>query len=183
MASAFVDFVQTVAIGFTDSGFASVFRREVDESCTALRKQKSAKIQNIAKLIVESPDHRGVARALSALNDLVNTDPQFRDIRLDLNREFRESARLAEYDSVDDGLSKLNLHRSLFRVRLPAKAISTVHKAKGLERERVLVLPCDRSHFAATEYKRRLLYVALSRATKSLAIVIPRQSPSPLFNL
>lgn len=183
IASAFVNFVQTVAIGFTDSGFANVFRREVDESCTAVRKQKSAKIQNIAKLIVESPDHRGVARALGALNDLVNTDPQFRDVRLDFSREFRESVRLSEYDNVDDGLSKLNLQRSLFRVPLPAKAISTVHKAKGLERERVLVLPCDKSHFAATEYKRRLLYVALSRASKSLAIVIPRVHPSPLFRL
>lgn len=183
IASAFTDFVQTVSVGFTDSGFANVFRREVEESCTGVRKQKSAKIQNLAKLIVESPDHRGAARALTALNELVATDPQFRDIRFDLRREFKESARLSDYDDVDDGLSKLNLHRSLFRIQLPAKAISTVHKAKGLEKERVLLLPCDKSHFAATEYKRRLLYVALSRATKSLAIVIPRQSPSPLFKL
>lgn len=183
IASAFVEFVQSVAIGFTDSGFANVFRREVDELCASVRKNRIAKIQRIAKPIVDSPDHRGVARALAALNELVNTDSQFRDIRLDLSREFRESVRLSDYENVDDGLSKLNLHRSLFRVPLPPKAISTVHKAKGLERERVLVLPCDKSHFSTTEYKRRLLYVALSRATKCLAIVIPRVLPSPLFRL
>ena len=183
VASAFIDFVQTVSVGFTDSGFANVFRREVDESCTGARRQKSAKIQSIARLIVESPDHRGVARALAALNDLVRTDPQFGEVRLDLSREFKESARLSDYDNIDDGLSKLNLHRSLFRTPLPAKAVSTVHKAKGLEKESVLLLPCDKSHFAATEYKRRLLYVAISRASKCLAIVVPRQNPSPLFKL
>ena len=183
IASAFIDFVQSVAVGFTDSGFANVFRREVEESCTVVRRHKSAKIQNIAKLIVESPDHRGVARALAALSKLLAGDSQFQDVRLDLSREFRESVRLSEYDSVEDGLSKLNLHRSLFRMPLPAKAISTVHKAKGLEREQVLLVPCDKSHFSATEYKRRLLYVAISRATKSLAIVIPRNSPSPLFRI
>lgn len=183
IASAFIDFVQSVAVGFTDSGYGNVFRREVEDCCTAKRRQKSSKIQNIARLIVETPDHRGAASALAALYELVSTDSQFQDIRLDLSREFKESIRLAQYDNVDEGLSALNLQRTLFRMPLPAKAISTVHKAKGLERERVVLLPCDRHHFAATEYKRRLLYVALSRATKSLAIVVPRQSPSPLFNL
>jgi DNA helicase-2/ATP-dependent DNA helicase PcrA len=183
ITSDFIKFVQSVAVGFTDSGYGNLFRREVEGSCAAKRRQKSAKIQKIAKLIVESPDHRGAARALAELDQLVKTDSQFRDIRLDLNREFRESIRLAQYDDLEAGLSALNLQRTLLRIPLPAKAISTVHKAKGLERERVVLLPCDKTHFAATEYKRRLLYVALSRATKTLAIVVPRESPSPLFNL
>ncbi|HKO43728.1 MAG TPA: UvrD-helicase domain-containing protein [Pyrinomonadaceae bacterium] len=183
IAAAFISFVQDVAVGFTDSGYGNLFRREVADSCAAKRRQKTAKIQKVARFIVDSPDHRGAARALAALSELVKTDNQFRDIRLDLSREFSESIRLAQYENIEEGLSALNLQRNIFRRPLPAKAISTVHKAKGLEKDRVLLVPCDRNHFAANEYKRRLLYVAVSRATESLAIVVPRESPSPLLKL
>lgn len=49
-------------------------------------------------------------------------------------------------DLMIRGQSKVmrNLKKSILRA---AKAISTVHKTKGLERERVVVLPCDKSHF------------------------------------
>jgi DNA helicase-2/ATP-dependent DNA helicase PcrA len=61
--------------------------------------------------------------------------------------------------------------------------IAAERKAKGLEKESVLLLPCDKQHFSDSDEKRRLLYVALSRATKSLALVIPRRLPSPLFRV
>lgn len=65
------------------------------------------------------------------------------------------------------------------RIGMPSKFISTVHKAKGLEADHVLLVPCDKAHFGDAEEKRCLLYVALSRAKKSLTIVTSMSTPSP----
>jgi DNA helicase IV len=124
-----------------------------------------------------------VARALAALNNLVKNDNSFGRVRIDLRREFIESAKFDQYQNPEEGLAEQHLRRVIFHPQLPPKAISTVHKAKGLEKDNVMVVPCDQEHFGATEAKRRLLYVALSRATKSLAIVLPRNSCSPLFRI
>jgi DNA helicase-2/ATP-dependent DNA helicase PcrA len=66
---------------------------------------------------------------------------------------------------------------------LPAKAISTVHKAKGLECDGVLIMPCDAQHFGDSLAARCRLYVAMSRAKRSLTFVVSRQKPSPLIAL
>ena len=63
-----------------------------------------------------------------------------------------------------------------------SKCISTVHKSKGLECENALVMMCDKGSFSNTEYKRRLMYVGLSRAKKSLTLVVCRDNPTPLFS-
>lgn len=181
IANDFVVFVQEVSRGFSDSAYGNRFRDEVTRNCAAKRMKKPAKIQEIARLIVECPNHRGIARALVRLIELVSADSAFDDISIDLWRELREATRLDQYDDPDVGLADITLRRTVSRTSMPAKVISTVHKAKGIERESVLIMPCDQHHFADTETKRRLLYVALSRATKSLALVLPRGSPHPLF--
>jgi hypothetical protein len=71
----------------------------------------------------------------------------FNDIKLDLKREFKEAIRLALYKDADVGIAELNRRRTIFRPSLPRKAISTVHKAKGLQKESVLIVPCDQQHF------------------------------------
>ncbi|HYS85680.1 MAG TPA: ATP-binding domain-containing protein [Bradyrhizobium sp.] len=63
----------------------------------------------------------------------------------------------------------------------PDRAISTVHKAKGLEAGRVIVMPCNSKHFPDNEAARSLLYVAISRATRSLTLVVSRSDASPLL--
>lgn len=183
IGSAFIEFVQSVAVGFSDTAYGKVFRREVADGCSSRRSQRPAKIQAIARFIVECPDHRGVARALTKLEEYVSTDEAFNEIKLDLRREFREASRLAQYEDLGVGIAELTLRRTVFRPSPPRKAISTVHKAKGLEKESVLIVPCDKEHFAGSDEKRRLLYVALNRATKSLALVLPRRSLSPLFHV
>lgn len=183
IAESFIKFVQSVACGFSNTSYGNILRREVNEGCRSARRQKSACIQEIARLIIECPDHRGVAQALAKLGAFIDTDKAFNDIKLDLKREFREAARLAQYEDANAGLAELALRRTVFRVSLPSKVISTIHKAKGHERENVIIMPCDEQHFGDSDAKRRLLYVALSRAIESLALVIPRNSPSPLFLL
>jgi DNA helicase-2/ATP-dependent DNA helicase PcrA len=179
----FIDFVQAIACGFSNSAYANLLRKEIKDNCCSTRRQKSAEVQGIARLIVECPDHRGVGRAVGRLLRLANTDEGFRDVKIDLKREARDAVRLAEHDDPSAAQADLAARRLFHAPVLPRKVISTIHKAKGLECENVLVLPCDLKHFGNSDAKRRLLYVALSRATKSLALVVPRKSPSPLLRL
>lgn len=61
------------------------------------------------------------------------------------------------------------------------RAISTIHKAKGLEFDHVILPCCGRDSFADDESARRLLYVALSRARTSVHMIVPAEAPSPLL--
>lgn len=180
LANAFVGFIQGVSKGFSDNAYADTFRDEIQNGCTGRRRKKPAIIQSLARILLESPDHRGVARAISRVRELTASDPAFSDIQIDLPRELREAERLAQYEDPEEGLLELSKRRTFTQGYMPPKVISTVHKAKGLERQSVMLLPCDKKHFADSDGKRCLLYVALSRPIKSLAIVVPKVSPSPL---
>ena len=46
-----------------------------------------------------------------------------------------------------------------------------------------MLLPCDRANFGGTKAARAKLYVALSRATTSLLLVVSKAKPSPLFKI
>jgi superfamily I DNA/RNA helicase len=61
------------------------------------------------------------------------------------------------------------------------RAVSTIYKAKGLEAPNVVIMPCDGTTFR--EKDRRLLYFAISRASRNLTLVVSRSSPSPIIEL
>jgi len=179
IAGAFTDFVQLVCKGFSDSAFADFLRAEVAAGAVKQRTRKPAQLQALARLILASPDHVGVAQALELLVALKDGDAQFADVEIDLRREFREAMRLATFADPASGLIEITRRRTAVRSNMPSKFISTVHKAKGLEADHVLLLPCDKAHFGDAEEKRCLLYVALSRAKKSLTVVTATSTPSP----
>ncbi len=110
---------------------------------------------------------------------MIRSDPAFASVHIDYPCEFWEASRLAEHADLADGRAQLAARRTHLRGAPPARAISTVHKAKGLEFENVLLLPCDAKTFR--EKDRRLLYVALSRATRSLTLVVSPNAPSRLI--
>ena len=62
-----------------------------------------------------------------------------------------------------------------------AKGLAASHKAKGLEFDDVVVAHCSRTPFGNEEQSRRLLYVAMSRARRSLLILASAGAPSPLL--
>jgi DNA helicase-2/ATP-dependent DNA helicase PcrA len=181
VASAAVSFVQEVSVGFTQSGFTNVLLDEVAAGCSAKRKLKRATLQDLGKFIIEQPDHRGVARMLERLSQLIANDRAFSTIVLDHPREFREAIHLGGFDQCNEGLAEIGRRRTYARPMPPTRALSTVHKAKGLEWEHVVVMPCDRQHFADTPTARCLLYVAMSRATCSLTLVVSRKDLSSLL--
>lgn len=120
---------------------------------------------------------------LRRLYELRESDPAFSKIEIDCHREFWDAVRLGEFDSTETGLAEITHRRTYLRPKPPPRAISNIHKAKGLECESVILMPCDGKTFPDNPETRCLLYVALSRATKRLLLVVSRDNPSPLFKL
>jgi DNA helicase-2/ATP-dependent DNA helicase PcrA len=181
LASAVVDFIGAVGIGFGASAFGDRFKTEVRDGCVRPCKGKPAKIQELARHIVADPTHRGVARMLRHLSELVISDASFHGIKFDRRREFWDAVHLGEFETPSAGIAELSHRRTHLRPKPPAKAVSTIHKSKGLECESVIVMPCDANTFPDKPSARCLLYVALSRATTRVLLVVSRNHPSPLL--
>ena len=181
LAGAVVGFMGDVGKGFSPSAFGNRFEKEVRDGCTGSCRGKPATIQELARFLVNEPNHCGVARMLRRLSELATTDSDFTDVKIDCRKEFWEATRLGDFDTADNGFAEITHRRIYSRPKPPDKAISTIHKAKGLECESVIVLPCDARTFPDKHDARCLLYVALSRAKSRLMLVVSRTSPSPLL--
>ena len=181
IAQAIVTFLGNVATGFSPSAFGNSLLAEVCDGCVAKRRGKSATLQALGRLILDQPDHKGVAKMLHRLSELKSSDPAFKGVKLDYHSEFWDAVRLGQFDDPNEGFAKISRRRSYTRPSVPTKAISTVHKAKGLECDNVLIMPFDAQHFGNTPSARCRLYVAMSRAKQSLTFVVSRRNPSPLI--
>jgi UvrD-like helicase family protein/AAA domain-containing protein len=183
LAAAIVAFMGEVGKGFSPSAFGNRFEKEVRDGCTGNCRGKPATIQELARFLVAEPNHCGVAKMLCRLAELVTTDSNFTDVKIDCRKEFWEAIRLGDFDTADNGLAEITHRRIYSRPKPPEKAISTIHKAKGLECDAVIVMPCDARTFPDKHDARCLLYVALSRAKNRLMLVVSRNSPSPLLKI
>lgn len=183
LARGVLAFIGAVASGFSPSAFGDRFVAEAENRCATRCAGKPRLLQSMARQIVDSPDHRGISRALERLQELVANEAAFAGVRVDHSREFAEAIQLGKFDDVDEGFAEIARRRTYSRPKLPAKAISTIHKAKGLEFDNVMLLPCDRGNFSNSHAARSKLYVALSRATRNLILVVSRGQPTPLFRI
>jgi DNA helicase-2/ATP-dependent DNA helicase PcrA len=180
LAHAACEFVGKTCKGFTPSGFGNQLVSEAGTDCTAAKKGKSIHIQALARHIVERPDHRGVADMLRALHALMGAETAFADVELDHRSEYWDAIRLGTFDDIEAGLAEISNRRTYSRPKPAAKSISTIHKAKGLECDDVVLLSLDARSFPDKMDARCLLYVALSRAKKRLLIVASKTDASPL---
>jgi DNA helicase-2/ATP-dependent DNA helicase PcrA len=183
LASALVAFMSKVGKGFSPSAFGDALQQEARDGCAQRRSGKPAKVQDVARCLVAEPDHRGMAKALRRLADLKANDPAFADVEIDCRKEFYDAVRMGEFECADAAIAELHRRRAHARPKPPDKAISTIHKAKGLECASVIVMPCDAKTFPDRPDARCLLYVALSRAWSELLLVVSRETPSPLLLL
>ena len=181
LAGTVVSFMGNVGAGFSPSAFGNTFEREIRARCSRTRRGKPAKIQLLARLLLANPSHRGVAAVLRRLAELTTADPDFADVRVDCNREFWDAIRLGDFETVEGGLAEITHRRNYSRPTPPAKAISIIHKAKGLQCDSAIVMPCNRTTFPDNPTARCLLYVAISRAKRRLMFVVSRQHPTPLL--
>lgn len=184
VAGAAVAFIEEVCKGFSRSSHGDRFIQEIAEGCQKAATGKPALIQELARYILAEPNHAGVAKCLKRLAELVeNKTPGFTDVCIDYRNEFRDAIKLEHFAAPEDGLGEINRRRSYARPMPPSKSITTIHKAKGLECDNALLIPCDKAHFPGTDAARCKLYVALSRARRSLTLVVSAASPSPLLKI
>ncbi|HJS09647.1 ATP-dependent helicase [Sphingopyxis sp.] len=183
LARGTLTFMGRVATGFSPTAFGNRFVQEAQQGCAKTCNGKPQHLQAMARHIVETPDHRGVAKALDHLRGLIAGESAFAEVRVHHHREFAEAIQLCRFENADDGFAEIARRRTHARPQIPSKAISTIHKAKGLEFENVMVLPCDADNFSNTKASRDRLYVAISRATRTLMLVVSKDKPSPLFKL
>jgi DNA helicase-2/ATP-dependent DNA helicase PcrA len=181
IARALVAFMGTVGKGFSPTAFGNRFVQEAQEGCTKATSGKPASLQALARLLLAEADHRGAGKVLRRLAELREQDSSFRDIEIDHFKEFWDAVRIGGFETPDGGLAEITHRRTHARPSPPPRAISTIHKAKGLECGSVILMPCDARTFPDKPDARCLLYVALSRATHRLQLVLSRSDPSPLF--
>jgi hypothetical protein len=112
IAAAIVSFMEAVAVRFNPSGFGDRFEAEVAKRCAKSTRGKPAIIQELARLVVQAPNHKGVAGMLTRLHELTQTDPNFTDIKFDAHREFWEAVRLGDFDNPVEGLADLAHRRA-----------------------------------------------------------------------
>lgn len=181
VAAAVIAFMDHVGKGFSPTAFGNRLLQEIAQGCTKPAIKTPALVQELARLLIAEPDHRGASKVLRRLDELRGQNKAFADIKIDHPKEFWEAARLGNFETAELGLAEITHRRTYTRPSPPVRAISTIHKAKGLECESVILLPVNADTFPDKEDARCLLYVALSRATHRLLLVLSRTNPSPLF--
>jgi len=182
IANCLISFMDAVGIGFTSASHGRVLIAEIECGCEKARAGKPGNIQSLARHLLDQPNHIGIARALVQIGKFIDDgEAGFADVKIDQKREFWETQRLSKYDAPAKGYAEISMRRSIARPKPQSKSLATVHKAKGLECDNVMVMSCDRSSFGDTIYGRCKLYVALSRAKSSLTLVLPRNEHSPLL--
>jgi len=181
LAGDLVAFAGSIGVGFTPASHGERLLREISEGCTKRATGKPANIQTIAKEVIAEPTHRGVSRALAQLRDLVvNRADGFGDVVFDHRSELNDAIRLKEFGCPHEGYAEIVRRRSLAMPKPPPRTLSTIHKAKGLECDRAVIVAADRDQFGDSYYARCKFYVAISRARTSLTLVVSNANPSPL---
>jgi DNA helicase-2/ATP-dependent DNA helicase PcrA len=175
MAGDFLDFMAEMGAGLGDD-----VRNPLKDRLGPIRinKQKAGQKQTTflgpLEFIYASPDHKGIAQAAKAYFQQPPHNYHVRraePIRILISLGSCEDPRLI--------LSSLARAR---RNKTPPDAmVSTIHKAKGMEFDHVLVLPVDRYQYPQNAKAAKRLYVALSRARCSIHLVTSSDAPSPHF--
>lgn len=182
LAHGVLKFASSIGSGFSASSHGDRLIREVRDGCSRPARGKPGNIQRLARHVLAAPDHQGVALALNELSSLVETNADgFGDIRIVNRIELRDAIRLKAFTCPDEGYAEIARRRSHAMPAPPTRTLSTIHKAKGLECDNAVLIAGDRDQFSGTQYARCKLYVAISRAKRSLTLVVSQNNPSPLF--
>ena len=76
----------------------------------------------LGRLILEQPDHKGLARMLLRLYSMIKRDPIFRQIRIDYYQEFWDAVHLGKFDDPDQGFAEISREQYYARPLLSAGA-------------------------------------------------------------
>lgn len=183
-ALAFLEFLQCVLVGFSNSTYGNRLIREIGAPTKNPRGDIPPHLKAMAGLVRDFSNSIGFSLAADYLKTLITQNtPGFSNLHIDYRREFDDLIKLRGYECPRTGFDTISHRRSRTYPKPPTRALSTIHKSKGLEAKHVCVFACDRKHFPGTKVKGNLFYVALSRATQSITIVASRNNVSPLVGV
>jgi superfamily I DNA/RNA helicase len=111
---------------------------------------------------------------------IISNPPQWLTVRMPATLRLLGQTRPRPEDDPLECLDQI-IARIKAGARRPSRSASTIHKAKGLEFDHVLISNFSAAHFGDDEMSRRIAYVALSRARHSITLLVPGDSPSPLL--
>jgi hypothetical protein len=170
LAGSLLDFLCIIGVGISHDISVGLRRR----LGAAINRDRAGQNQvawlDCLEPIYESPDHRGMAAAMRKVRDgAPGYTIRFGD----------HVWALCAFDRTDDPRAfRSTLGRIRRRRKWPAQMVSTIHKAKGLDFDHVLLCPVDRHQYPDDVLGARLLYVALSRARQSVRLVLAGDAPS-----
>lgn len=184
LAQGVTTFMGSIAAGFSPSSHGDRLLQEVRTGAARSTSGKPANIQEVARCLLNNPSHTGVSDALAKIAALVKDSAAgFDTVKIDHSSELRDAVHIGQFAGPDEGFAEVSRMRSYSHTSLPKKVLSSIHKAKGLECDRAMLMACDKSQFTSTLYAKSKMYVALSRAKKSLTLVVSTSHPSPLFKV
>jgi hypothetical protein len=168
------------ALGEVSAGVTDAFREQVarcllPDAVDRRRQKKLLPLLEVLSPLYSAPSAVTWCAVVGALFD----DPP-PDVKLDDARALRlvGSLRAARDEELPGCLAELG--HSLSHRRPRGRCIITIHMAKGDEFDHVIVPHFGSSNFPDSASGRRLLYVAATRARRSLHFLTPSESPSRL---
>lgn len=180
----FLTFVYATTAKFTASDHGNRFKRQIEDRCDKRARGSTVYLQEMARHLLDEPDHRGVAKSLQKLVSFVRERKDgFAEVKLDLRSEIRDAINLGNFNDIDQGFAEISRRRSFTHPQPAPRSISTVHKSKGLECDNAMIMLCDKKSFSDSRYKRRLFYVGVSRAKRSLVLILSRNDSVPFLNI
>ncbi len=170
----------------------------LDSAITALNKHRQGALKDLAAVISEinSQTQTLISRLNLALN---HYEPLMQSRFDDYPKRTRDLEHLltitARYREIRSFLNDLSLDppTSLADISSPTHdflTLSTVHSAKGLEWDAVFIIWAAEGRFPGVfsldnedneEEERRLMYVAVTRAKRHLAIIFPREGYNRMY--
>lgn len=184
VAESIIAFMGSISAGFSNTSHGNAMRSEIETACHRRAKGGRQNIQTVAKLILDEPNHRGAGAALRKIGEFRQAKAEgFKEINVDYWTEFRDAIRLADFPDPEEAFAEIARQRSRSRRSPPDKVLSTIHKAKGMECENAMLVCGNGGHFSRSQYSKFRLYVALSRAKRSLTLVLPSDNAGPWFAL
>lgn len=170
--------VQQSSKGLNQARHSNLERRFHIEGVDLRRAKQNECLLKAFKPLWHRPDLEGVATTAVCL--LEASYPDWMELRKPQSLHVLARMRVGTGIDIRDAVAgAVKAHK--LRAAKPWRCASTVHKAKGLEFDDVLLINASAQHFPDTEYGRKLAYVALTRATHRLCVVVPGMAPSPLF--
>ena len=177
MAACLVDYVVSISTGLNSAKRAAILRALRPDRVDYGRQQLVRAFLTRFEPLYESSD---LSTFCAIAGSIAARPPEWLAIRMPMGLrllgQIRPTSSVDATECLDEVIARIKAGAAKL-----SRTVSTVHKAKGQEFDHVLIANFSDGHFGDDEMSRRIAYVALSRARKSITLLVPSQNPSPLL--